>query len=253
MGSIETRGIWQPRAKTRPAPRLAQHRAYRRIRGKLLEGNLPPGRRISARALARELGLGRTPVREAIRQLEAEGLMRRVTLSGSRARTYTRQLTDDELRDLLDVRIALESYAAEQAAQHMTPKTLQTLREMCAAMREMVKEIHELGPQERNSPFGRRSTRLEMAFHSGILDASGNRLGARIVENFHILTALFGHYLSVLPPLELRGMAADCRDHERILAALESADPKRARAAMRRHLRKAKKFQLAARERCAGV
>ena len=86
-------------------------RAYQYVRAKLAVGDFLPGRGLSDRTLAKEMGVSRTPVREAIRQLETEGFVVQVRGSG----TYPRRLTEEEIVELYDLRELLEGYAAARA------------------------------------------------------------------------------------------------------------------------------------------
>ncbi|AYZ62515.1 GntR family transcriptional regulator [Burkholderia multivorans] len=87
--------------------------AYEEIRTRIFDGRLTPGQKISHRGLADELGFGQMPVRSALHLLEAEGLVTVVGKSG----TYVTSPTNDDLREIYEMRLALESTAAYLAAQ----------------------------------------------------------------------------------------------------------------------------------------
>lgn len=94
--------------------------AYAELRGGIVEGRYAPGRRLIEQRLAEELGLSRTPVREALRMLEAEGLV----VSERNRGAVVRPLSETEVVDLYGLRIRLESYAVEVATERATEAEL---------------------------------------------------------------------------------------------------------------------------------
>ena len=138
------------------------------IREAILDGRLDPGSRLKEEELARELGISRTPVREALLMLQAEGLIETVPNRGAVVRTHDAE----DLIDLYQLRALLEGYAARQAAARVTDEEIGLLRESCDRFdkiagddfRELVKEnllfhraIHRGGRQraaERNGCAG---------------------------------------------------------------------------------------------------
>src|SRR5579862_7591453 len=91
------------------------HRIYEEIRNKIINGDLPPGTRLRERELADELGVSRVPVREALPYLQADGF---ITLESHRGAIVT-ELTLRDVRELFDVRLGVEVYAARLAAQRV--------------------------------------------------------------------------------------------------------------------------------------
>src|ERR1700761_6601158 len=83
------------------------------IQRKILSGEIPSGGKVSEQAIAEELGISRTPVRSAIHELESEGLLEQVPRYG----TIVRQANRRDLLELFDLRLALESFAAEMATE----------------------------------------------------------------------------------------------------------------------------------------
>src|SRR6266851_228641 len=88
---------------------------YEALRRSILDGDLAPGQRLRSDALANDLAVSRTPVREALRKLEAEGLVQ-----ASRSGLVVRQLTEEDLTEIFYVREALEGMAARLAAENAT-------------------------------------------------------------------------------------------------------------------------------------
>ena len=97
-----------------------------RLGDAILEGQLDPGERLNERVLSEMLGVSRPPLREAIRQLEAEGLVTSVPRRGS----YVRTFDGDEIRELYSVRYAIEAAAAEYVALDASPETISLLEGM---------------------------------------------------------------------------------------------------------------------------
>jgi DNA-binding GntR family transcriptional regulator len=121
--------------------------AYDRIRRSIVEGIYPPGSRLVEQSLSAELSLSRTPIREALRRLEVEGLVHYRRNRGALVRTTTAQ----EVADLYELRARLESYAAELAATRCTPDDRRELLEAADAFDQL--RAHNPGrsrpPEER--------------------------------------------------------------------------------------------------------
>jgi len=216
--------------------------AYRHIRRKLIEGALPTGARLSPTALAREIGMSHTPVREAISQLQSEGLVVQTAHQGA----FVRQPTRHELVEIIEIRTTLECAAAAQAARRIDGGQL---RELDQHWNELQRSIEAL----KTSPDA-RSDRLEtdwaladLQFHMMLLRAAGNRLAMRIIEDHRIMTMMFGNRTAppeTLPaPPEERD--ANLQVHRDIYDAVRRHDPKAARRAMAIHMRRAGKNILA--------
>ncbi|MDF1602108.1 GntR family transcriptional regulator [Nocardioides sp. YIM 152315] len=103
--------------------RATTQSAYQQIRRAIVEGRYRPGQRLVEQRIGEEFDLSRTPVREALRQLEAEGLVHSEPNRGA----VVREVSLDEISDLYDLRARLEGYAAELAAQRIGPAELERL------------------------------------------------------------------------------------------------------------------------------
>ena len=97
---------------------------FNTLRQAILRGELQPGKRLMEIQLAQRLGVSRTPVREAIRKLELEGLVLMIPRRGAEVAEITRQ----DLEDVLEVRAALEELAVKDACEHITDEQLQDLK-----------------------------------------------------------------------------------------------------------------------------
>ncbi|WP_019124018.1 GntR family transcriptional regulator [Brevibacillus massiliensis] len=129
----------------------AYQHSYEYIRDKILSGELPRGTKLVEERLAEELGVSRTPVRESIRKLEQEGLIKQKRVVNP---------TDTDLRNIFQVRILLEGFSARCAAAYMDEETLQKLQGCITAARHgdieetmrANKEFHDLIVQSSNNP-----------------------------------------------------------------------------------------------------
>ncbi|MFV0533818.1 MAG: GntR family transcriptional regulator [Cumulibacter sp.] len=98
--------------------------AYDRIRDAIVEGRLAPSDRLIEQRLAAELNLSRTPIREALRRLQAEGLV----ISEANRGAIVRPVSEEEILDYYEMRCRLEAYASELAAERIEPDQLELLR-----------------------------------------------------------------------------------------------------------------------------
>jgi DNA-binding GntR family transcriptional regulator len=191
---------------------------YRALRHGIVRGALAPGERLRSDALANELHVSRTPVREALRKLEAEGL---VAHSGSRL--IVRTLSERELTELFYVREALEGMAARLAAENATPSEIAEIRDLLDDMESACGQ-GDLG--------GLR--RLSGEFQQSICRASHN---SRLLES---LTALLDSVRKMqTSTLFGEGRAAQAlQEYRDLLAAIAARDSDRAEAVARMHRRR---------------
>lgn len=133
--------------------------AYDAIRGRILDGIYAPGQRIVIDQIAKELKLSIIPVREAIRQLEADGLVHNKPYSGPVVNT----INEKEYLDTLSVLAVLEGYATALSAANMTPDIIDHLKQINKGMKESLEEFEF-------ENFGE----LNRKFHATILDICGN-------------------------------------------------------------------------------
>lgn len=140
----------------------AVDRAYASIRDRILAGTLPAGSHLTAADLADELNVSRTPIREALRLLHAEGLVRIIANQGAYVNGWTRK----DMEDLYNIRTRLETYACELAAKNMPVKTIDELAELDRRMRILV----DTTPADYRGEI----KRLNYEFHRRIIDCALN-------------------------------------------------------------------------------
>lgn len=196
--------------------------AYQRLLDEIRAGLLQPGARLRETELAARLGISRTPVREAIRQLEADGLVVHVPRSGA----AIRRLDYAEIMELYEMRVVLEGTAARLAARSASDVELNELEALNA----------ELGEAAGSGD----AFRLNRQFHLTLLDAARNRFLDRAAGTLQRTMLILGP--STLGE-EARARAA-VEEHARILEALRARDGERAEREMRAHIEAAQGARL---------
>lgn len=154
------------------------------IRDDIIKGRLKAGQRVSEPELAERYGISRTPVREAFRQLAAEGFLQLTPRKGVRI-AY---LTEKDVTEFYELKSVLEGYAARVAAEKIQEKDLQKMEQL----NEQISKLHEHGDLK-------KIAKVHNDFHSIFLEASGNdqlqstvsQLASRF-QRFTILLALAG-------------------------------------------------------------
>ena len=141
----------------RPLDLTAQ--AYQALRQMILDGKVTTHHRLSHRTLSRDLGIGRSPVRDALLQLEAEGLIEHRPSSG----IYLREISDRELDQIYELRMVNEPFAAERAASFATATHVTRIRRICDAMKAIAKEAEENPQFVIDAPHTTRIGRLDEA------------------------------------------------------------------------------------------
>ena len=189
------------------------------LRHALITGSFAAGERIREVELAARLGVSRGTLREALRHLEQEGL---VVTSPHRG-TFVVNPTTDEIKDLYGLRIALEGYAAEQAAQLVTPEDLD-------ALQSVVDDFNALASTGRAALAPRLG--LDLQFHEMICEAGGN---ARLLRTWTELCAPLRLLLSAFEePFMNSGEVVD--QHQHAIDALRRGDGAAARTILVDHL-----------------
>ncbi len=215
-----------------------RQRAYDYIREKLLHGSLGVGDRLSPEALAREIGTSHIPVREALGQLDREGLVVQIPHRG----TFVRQPDRREVEEVMELRGLLECHAASRAARRIGDAELEELRTVVRAMREVVAEIRASEPGKGWALLSRWGA-LEIAFHRILFDAAGNRQSGAMARN--LVMRMSGYGYGAYRPTKwtdlLEGFAGNYRVHREVYLAVRSRDPRAARRAMQAHMRRARK------------
>ena len=198
--------------------------AFERLERAILSGMVEPGHKMSEADLARQLGISRGPLREAIGRLEGLGLVTRVANQGPRVTS----LKKSELIDLLVFREAVEGMAARHAAMNATPSQIRRIRE--------VLDKHGKDPALK-AGVGYFQLTADSDFHLQIAEASHNsRLSAFVSGPLSSILRMYRHKMSSVPGRPHAALA----EHHSILAAIEARDPDEAEKCMRAHISKSR-------------
>ena len=196
---------------------------YEELKMQILTGEIVPGTRMMEVELAGEMGVSRTPVREAIRKLEKEGL---VTIEPRRG-AYASRISTQDMIEILEVRQDLEGLAAYFAASRMSPENLEQLRKISANYNKAVEE-------------GNMSDLIQYdtGFHRLIVDSCRNKILVNMVEQLQELVLRF-RYIYYDNFKRAEKMPAE---HQEILDAIASGDADRARNAADLHIERLKQM-----------
>lgn len=193
--------------------------AYQEIRHKIINKELKPGQRLPEVNIAVQMGVSRTPVREALRRLASEGLVVIIPNSGARLAAPTAH----EIEDTFMVRDQLEVLAARLAASRITERHLRRLEEA------LIQEIKASESKDLESYL-----EANEIFHKTVADASGNRILADYVDN--ILTRTNAYLVFYNPFYELSSHASTDQ-HRALLNALRHHDVEKSVELVRDHLK----------------
>ncbi len=207
-------------------------RAYRSLRRMIESGAMPPRLKLSHRTLSRDLKIGRSPVRDALLRLEAEGLIEHRPGSG----IYLRDISPAELRHVYELRILNEPHFAGEAARHATAAQRAKLARLCDRMAANARRP-DLTQWLASRENVRGVARLDIEFHTTVLEASANPVAARIFSSPNILALSFAWDLLFMKPEWLAEVAErSCAGHRAVERAIRRRAADAAAAAMRDHL-----------------
>ncbi len=190
---------------------------YGEIRRRILSGVLEPSAPLNQEALAPEFGVSVTPVREAVRRLEAEGLVR----FQAHKSVIVAPLSRDELRDIYDLRVKLDPYAASLATVNVTDKELDEIEQRARA-------------PVSDDPL--EQVALNHVFHRSIYSRSGNALLTEILDRLWERT---DRYRIMLVSRDIHVLAA-VREHVEIAAAMRARKPRTVARLTRAHIANAR-------------
>lgn len=195
------------------------------LREEILNGNLKPGQRLNEKELCEKLGVSRTPLREAIRTLEAEGLVEAIPNKGSRVVSFT----IDDVEDIYELRIMLEGKATEKSVERLTEENLRELEEIQAELREAVK----------NEDWYYVDL-LNQNFHRMLFSQGSNEHLIKIVSNLNQFGRLIRVTAFAIPGRSLKVL----EEHEEILDAVRQRKAELAKELVSKHLEMAKETLL---------
>ena len=219
-----------------------KERAYRYIRNQIANGDLPPGARLSDLELAKAIGISRTPVREAIIQLQSQGFVEQKPGLGPQVHAIDRP----ELEEILEFREVIETAAVAKAAERITDAELQDLASICGRQLATVRAIRNRGKGHPDAAEEEELDLLESAFHLLLMKTARNRRLMQTVKDLSVITSVLARRTDYPPVRWLRRMAVACHQHHRIARALATRDPAKAQRAVLHHMRHVTSYHLAA-------
>lgn len=196
--------------------------AYDRLLDDIRHGTLPPGARLREVELAARLGISRTPVREAIRRLETDGLVEHLPRQGA----TLRRLSYAEVMELYEMRAVLEGTAARLAAR--------------AASELELRELAEINSEMTAHATPTDIVRLNRQFHAALINAAKNRYLQRAIGAMGRTLLILGQS-TLFDPSRI---ASAAQEHHCLLQALQARDGAAAEAAMRAHIEAAHRIRL---------
>lgn len=191
------------------------------LRSGVMQGRYAPGQRLIEADLTRELGVSRGPLREAFRRLSAEGVVEIVPHRGA----LVRRLTLQEMKELFQIRVGLETLAAQLAAEAMHDPLVR------ARFEREIEPIWDESPRIAGPNYIDENHR----FHDAITQASGNEQLLRLTRQLR-LTVLMYQLVSTLKP---ENIAASVTEHRLIAQAILNGDGDAAQHHVRSHLNRA--------------
>ena len=187
------------------------------LREAILKGKIEPGERLMEIALAERLGVSRTPIREAIRKLELEGLVVMTPRKGA----MVAEITLKDLQDVLEIRMTLEKMAAELACKRSTPQDIENL-----------KKLHEEFVERLSDPDLTRLAEADVRFHDAIYEITQNKRLIQILNNLR--EQMYRYRLEYIKDEDQRSLLAD--EHARIIEAIEQRDVEKAKGFSEAHI-----------------
>lgn len=195
-------------------------RVYHQIRAEIIRGALVPGESVTEMGLAKDCGVSRTPVREALHQLELEGLVELIPNKGA----VILGISPEDICDIYQIRSMLEVGAAERAAQRATEEDVRKLTEILDLTEFYIERqsMHQLQA-------------MDGQFHEMIYEMSGSRMFKRVLKDMHYYIGL-----TRAASLKCEGRALQSvKEHRAVLEAIAQHDGKKAGKLMKQHVNKA--------------
>lgn len=191
---------------------------FKTLRQAILTGDLKPGERLMEIHLANKLGVSRTPIREAIRKLELEGLVVMVPRRGAQVA----QITEKSMSDVLEVRLALDELSVELACKRITAEKKEELKLACKAFEKATKtgDIREIA-------------KADVTFHDIIFESAGNTRLKQLVNN--LAEQMYRYRFEYIKDEKQHDMLIS--EHQKILETILEGDEKKAKQAIRVHIK----------------
>ena len=190
---------------------------FNTLRQAILRGELKPGERLMEIQLANKLGVSRTPIREAIRKLELEGLVLMIPRKGAEVA----EITEKNMRDVLEVRKALEELAVQLACDKITKEEIEEMKKATEDFKKILKskDITEIAE-------------ADVRFHDIIYMATDNQKLIQLLNNLR--EQMYRYRLEYVKDTEYHAVLL--REHQELVAAMFASKKDEARKIMKRHI-----------------
>lgn len=198
---------------------------FENIREAIMEGTLRPGERLMEIQLAEQLGVSRTPVREAIRKLELEGLVVMLPRKGA----YVASISKKDLVDILELRVGLEGLAAFYAAERISSEAIENLEQISRDLENYVYQNDVTNMLKKDEEF-----------HNAIFESTGNaRLKSTMLSIWEPVYRFRLKYMS-----DYSSAVNIVDEHNRIIEALKKGEADLAEKLAKEHIEKAEQFMI---------
>lgn len=195
-------------------------KAYQLIRESILRGSLHPGARIYEAQIADQMGISRSPIREAMRMLQADGLVEVRTNQG----IYVKSLSPDEVWEIYTARILIEGFIAEMVAQRATPEDVAKFFEAC--------DMAERAARRKDFE---TTVEADFRLHRLIWNVSGHQLLTEILSRLEVQIRMFLKVQVVL----FDHLFDSVKEHYPLVQAIAEHDPEKAKYHMQHHIEEA--------------
>lgn len=199
---------------------------FNTLRQAILTGELSPGERLMEIHLANRLGVSRTPIREAIRKLELEGLVTMIPRRGAEVA----QITEKSMNDVLEVRSAMDVLCVELACDRITPEEIERLKNACDVFEQAVKnkDVKEIA-------------QADVALHDIIAEATGNARLVQLISN--LSQQMYRYRLEYIKDSSQHDKLVE--EHRIIYESIVKKDKETAKEAAKLHIENQKKAIIA--------
>ncbi|MFC7364118.1 MULTISPECIES: GntR family transcriptional regulator [Bhargavaea] len=196
---------------------------YKYMKNAIIVGQYKPGTRLTEKALAEELQVSRTPIREAIKQLEVDGLITPYKKRGYVVKSFS----IEDIRQIYNVRALLEGYATGEAAIMRTDEDIERITAKNKAYRQAIESV-----DREDIETIQYIQQINQQFHTEILAAARNDHLKALIERVVVVPIIFRSFYWY----DERQLLRSLQVHETILQALRNRESDRARVAMQEHI-----------------
>ncbi len=201
---------------------VLRDRAYGSIKNAIITARLEPNRRLIEETMAADIGVSRTPIREALQKLEKEGLIFRLPNTGF----AVKGVTEEEVEDILGLQCVLEGYAGRLATESITEEEIRSLNDIIARQEECLVDADT-----------EKFIRLDSEFHDAIHRAAKN---ARLYELAQNLRDCMDRYRVIVFCSSHARFCLSVKDHKQMVSLMQTKNTRRIEKLISRHISRGK-------------